>query len=105
EAITKAAKDLCAKKYGANSWQCIIQGGTASIAAHGVAAATEIADTRSWGTLPAQIRMARLRLPVGKRDIEVDFVNASGGVVASHVFKDIVIAKSKRTYLSYRTAL
>ncbi|MBI3551052.1 MAG: hypothetical protein HY077_00920 [Elusimicrobia bacterium] len=105
EAVAKAAKDACARQYGANSWQCLVGGGAARMTAHGVAAATEVADTRSWTTLPSQIRMARLKLPVGKHDVRVDFKNAAGGVVSSHVFKDVQIRKSKRTYLSLRTAL
>ncbi len=105
EAIVKAAKDQCARRYGANSWNCIAETAAARLAAHGTAAATEIADTRSWSTLPSQIRMARLKLPAGKHDVTVNFKDGAGRVLATHLFKDVEISKSKRTYLSYRTAL
>jgi hypothetical protein len=105
EAISKAEADACAKKYGAGSWQCLVQDTATRVAAHGAAAATEIADTRSWGTLPSQIRMARLKLPAGRRDVEVSFRDAAGSVLSSHVFKDVEIKNARRTYISYRTAL
>ncbi len=73
-------------------------------AAHGIAAASEVADTRCWGTLPAEIRMARLKLPVGKHTITVNFKDAVGNVVGSKIFNDVNITDGKRTYLSYRTA-
>ena len=79
-----------------------------------IAAATEVADTRCWTTVPAQIRMevlnqgrtSRDRLPVapGKYDVTVRFKDAAGGVVKTQVFKDVLVSKGKRTYLHYRTA-
>ncbi|MDD5657555.1 MAG: hypothetical protein PHF00_09920 [Elusimicrobia bacterium] len=72
--------------------------------AHGAAAASEIADTRCWGTLPAQIRMARLKLPVGKHKVQVDFQDQAGATVETKLFENVEINKGKRTYLTYRTA-
>ena len=43
--------------------------------------ATERADTRSWTTLPQEIQMARLMLPVGEQDISIEIINAAGRVV------------------------
>ena len=68
------------------------------------AAATEIADTRSWSTVPAQIRMARAKLPAGTHDVTVLFKDAAGMVVAQADFPAVKIDPRKRTYLSYRTA-
>jgi uncharacterized protein len=79
----------------------LIARGTASAAA----AASEIADTRGWSALPAQIRMARVKLPPGKHDVVVQFKNAGGFVVAQRSFKDVEIDAKKRTYLATRTAL
>jgi len=45
--------------------------------------ATERADTRSWTTLPQEIQMARVILPVGTRDVSIDIVNAAGRVIDS----------------------
>jgi hypothetical protein len=72
-------------------------------AAHGAAAASEIADTRSWGTLPAQVRLARLKLPAGKHAVSVEFRDAAGAVVGTKTFENVMIEKGKRTYLTYRT--
>jgi hypothetical protein len=43
---------------------------------------TEVADTRSWSTLPAYVHVERLRLPAGKRTVQVrtGFNRASGDV-------------------------
>lgn len=73
--------------------------------AAGVAAASEVADTRGWSALPAQIRMARVKLPPGKHDVLVEFKNAAGDVVSTHAFKDVEIDAKKRTYLATRTAI
>lgn len=105
ETASRAAQEHFDKEYGKNSWQAGILGGISRGVAHGAAAATEVADTRAWSSLPSQIRMARVKLPPGKHEVRVDFKNAAGAVVASHVFKDVSIKKDRRTYLSYRTAL
>jgi hypothetical protein len=76
----------------------------ATAIAQGAAAASEIADTRCWGTLPAEIRMARMKLPAGKHSISVTFKDGAGGVVGAKTFSDVEIKDGKRTYLSYRTA-
>jgi uncharacterized protein len=45
--------------------------------------ATERADTRSWTTLPQEIQMTRVVLPVGRKDISIQIVNAAGRVIDS----------------------
>ncbi len=44
---------------------------------------TERADTRCWLTLPARLSVARLRLPVGRHELRVDYLGPSGSVVHS----------------------
>ncbi len=99
--VAKAAADEVAKKYGKNSWQHLLAqaGGAAA------SAATEHADTRAWATLPAQFRIARLRLPPGKHDVLVTYMGTTGSILATQTFKDVVIVKGRRTYLHDRTAL
>ncbi len=104
KAAADAAGRVCDLKFG-SGWQGAVCRSVASGLSQGAAAATEIADTRCWGTLPAQIRMARLKVPAGKHTITVNFKNAVGAIISSHVFSDIEIKKGKRTYLSYRTAI
>lgn len=99
--LAKAVSDEVAKKYGKNSWQHLLAqaGGAAT------SAATEGADTRAWATLPAQFRVARLRLPPGTHDVVVRYLGPSGAELSSRTFKDVVIRKGRRTYLHDRTAL
>lgn len=55
-----------------------VGGFAARIAARTVANATERADTRSWSGLPAELRVARLRLPAGEHDVRVEFDGPRG---------------------------
>ena len=99
--IAKAVSDEVSKKYGKNSWQHLLAqaGGAAT------SAATEGADTRAWATLPAQFRIARLRLPPGKHEVVVSYLGPTGATLSTQTFKDVVILKGRRTYLHDRTAL
>lgn len=99
--LAKAVSDEVSKKYGKNSWQHLLAqaGGAAT------SAATEGADTRAWATLPAQFRVARLRLPPGTHDVVVRYLGPTGAELSSRTFKDVVIRKGRRTYLHDRTAL
>ena len=42
---------------------------------------TERADTRSWTTLPQEIQLKRVVLPVGKHQVRIQMLNAAGQVV------------------------
>jgi hypothetical protein len=99
--LAKAASDEVAQKYGKNSWQHMLaQAGSAALAA-----STEGADTRAWFTLPAQIRVARLRLPPGTHDVTVTYTGSSGASLSTRLLKNVVIVQGRRTYLHDRTAL
>ena len=100
----QAAAKACDRAYSSGSWQNLLcKAGTGAVA-YGAAAATEVADTRCWGTLPAQIRMARVKVPAGKHDVAVLFKDAAGVVVSSQTFSAVDVADAKRTYLAFRTA-
>jgi len=73
-------------------------------AAHGLAALSEYADTRGWAVLPAQIRMARVKLEPGKHDIAIHYKNNLGVMISSQTFSGVMVADHRRTYLSARTA-
>ncbi len=96
--LAKAAADE-AEKQGGQAFGLLTR-----VVTNAVAAATEVADTRGWTTMPAQIRMARAALPPGRRDVAVTFVGRHGEVQGSCVFRDVEIVKGRRTYLHYRTA-
>jgi len=74
------------------------------VAAPAAAAATEIADTRGWTTMPAEIRMARMAAAPGKHTVTVNYVNSAGAVIGSKVFENVSVEKGRRTYLHCRTA-
>ncbi|MFA5162718.1 MAG: hypothetical protein WC421_10780 [Elusimicrobiales bacterium] len=76
----------------------------AKVVAGAVTAATEVADTRSWATLPAEIRMARLELPPGRYDLKLTFRDAYGNAAASDVMRGVEVSRGKRTFAHYRTA-
>jgi hypothetical protein len=68
------------------------------------AGALEQADTRSWATLPAEIRMARVSLPPGVHDVKVSYRDAAGAVAFQETLRGVEIAAGYRTYIHVRTA-
>ena len=42
---------------------------------------TERADTRSWTTLPQEIELRRIRLPVGEHQVQIQMLNTAGQIV------------------------
>jgi len=68
------------------------------------AAATEVADTRAWASVPAQIRMARLRLAPGSYEVKAIFTDQGGRQVSERLFPNVEIRAGHRTYLECRTA-
>ena len=67
-------------------------------------AVTERADTRSWFTLPAEIRMASVFLEPGRHDIKLVFYDNAGRAVDEKAFNNVQINRGARTYLYHRTA-
>ena len=65
----------------------------------------ENADTRSWFTLPAEIREATVLLEEGKHEIKVQLLDSSNKVLDEQTFKDVQINKGRRTYLYLRSAI
>jgi len=105
EAAAKAAEQECDKQFGINTFGDNVCRAAARALSHGTAAATEIADTRGWAALPAEIRMARVEVPPGTHTVTVRFKDAAGNIVSTYTFEGVTISKGKRTYLSYRTAI
>ena len=56
---------------------------------------TERADTRSWTTLPQEIRLQRVLLPVGEHQVQIQMVNVAGQVV--DVINEKIIIKPKQS--------
>lgn len=67
-----------------------------------VSAVTEEADKRCWSTLPAEIRMARIRLPKGLYSFDIIFKNKYGKVVKTKRY-EVKILSGKRSLVIVRT--
>ena len=71
-----------------------------SFAVQVASVATERADTRSWLTLPANIQLARMRLPAGEYTIKIELLGEGEQVIASSEFSGIMVSKSRKTFLT-----
>lgn len=56
---------------------------------------TERADTRSWSTLPQEIALARVLLPVGDHQVQIQVLDSSGRVIDN--INEMVTIKSKKS--------
>lgn len=63
--------------------------------------ATEVADTRSWLTLPDNIQMTRLALAPGTYTVKVDLYGEYGGVLKEKTFHHVVVRRGRMTFLTY----
>lgn len=66
-------------------------------------AVTEQADTRSWQTLPNQIFMVRMPLPVGTHTLNLSFLGKNGRVGGRDSVPDIKINPNQITVWNHRT--
>ena len=67
-----------------------------------VGVATESADTRSWTTLPSKILMARLHLPPGNYDIEVELLTGTGALHDTFTIPNVTVKPSDAQFINYR---
>jgi hypothetical protein len=65
-------------------------------------AATEIADTRSWETLPDRIFAADFRLPPGEHNLRAVFESMFGQPLWRHDFPPVTVKKDETVYLRVR---
>lgn len=65
-------------------------------------AATEQADTRSWLTLPGQVRVLRFHLPPGTHQVSLELLGEDGRVAATRVLDGIVVKPGQWTFESRR---
>ena len=63
---------------------------------------TEIADTRSWVSLPHNIQIGRLELPPGLHTITLEARDANGCIIETETFTNIEIKPGQRTFLNHR---
>lgn len=68
-------------------------------------AATEVADKRSWRTLPDRILMARLTLPAGEQNLTLRFLDAAGILVETRELKNVPVTSGRKSFVIVRSAL
>jgi hypothetical protein len=66
-------------------------------------ALSEVADTRSWHTLPSEISMALIALPEGTHDLQLDFKDDSGAILETRSLTGVEVADGQRTFVFART--
>jgi len=62
--------------------------------------ATEVADTRSWLTLPGEIHLARMPITPGTYNISIELLNHTDHILYTREFKDVKVKPGAKTYLS-----
>ncbi len=88
-------------KYGTTK-KAEKQGWLAGVVANVFGAATEMADTRSWLTLPANIQLARLSLPPGTYDLNIELVDDKGRRIGSELVPQVTVRSGDWTFISRR---
>jgi hypothetical protein len=91
--LTKYLATRGAEKAG-GSW--------AGLAANIFGAVTESADTRSWMTLPEHVNLARLSLPPGTYDLQVELLGRRGEVLSTQIIPAVEVLPGDWTFLSRR---
>jgi hypothetical protein len=70
-----------------------------------IGAATEMADTRSWRSLPYEIQVAALTVPPGEYQGDLTLLGPSGQVLNQQAFPDIRVPKAGVAFVRYRSGL
>jgi hypothetical protein len=66
--------------------------------------ATELADKRSWRSLPDKIIVARLKLPEGSHAVSLRYLDAAGYEVSAGAIEAVEIRPGKKTFKIVRSA-
>ncbi len=77
-------------------------GSWAGLAANIFGAVTESADTRSWLTLPEHVNLARLSLPPGTYDLQVELLGHHGQVLGAQAVEAVEVRPGDWTFISRR---
>ncbi|HRC44644.1 MAG TPA: hypothetical protein PLT27_11360 [Nitrospira sp.] len=99
EAATRGSQHAVNK--GDAAWVGLLVG----LLTHGLAVASEVADTRSWRTLPDEIQISRLWVPAGEYDSRIQPVFRSGGAPQAGVSRPLVLRAGHTVFLIERVVL
>jgi hypothetical protein len=61
---------------------------------------SERADTRSWMALPADIQLARVALPPGEYDLEVELIDIYGESAKEYLYPAVRLDAGRKTFIS-----
>ncbi len=92
--LSKQAHDIAKKNSDNNNLAALVD-----IAATIFNTATEQADTRSWFTLPAQIKMVNVFLEPGEYNLDFYNYDGAGVPIDTYHFDNVKLKKGQRTYL------
>lgn len=99
EGATRGAQHAVNK--GDAQWVGLIVG----LLAHGLAVATEEADTRSWRTLPDEIQISRLWVPAGEYESRIQTVTRTGGAARTVDTRPLVLRAGQTVFIIERVVL
>jgi len=99
EAATRGSQQAVNK--GDAPWVGLVVG----LLTHGLAVASESADTRSWRTLPDEIQMTRLWMPAGEYESRIQPVSRTGGPSRAGGTRPLVLRAGQTVFLIERVPL
>ncbi len=99
EGATRGAQHAVNK--GDAHWVGLVVG----LLAHGLAVASEEADTRSWRTLPDEIQISRLWVPAGEYESRIQTVTRAGGAPRTVGTRPLVLRAGQTVFLIQRVVL
>lgn len=91
--ISKGIGDLAGERAGREMGKLV------GFLASAALAAAEVADVRSWRTLPAQIQIGRFSLPSGMHEITIQPMG-HGGFSSSPIVRNVFVRKGRITFVS-----
>ena len=112
KALARAAVKFAAAEAATRGSQHAVNKGDApwvgllvGVLAHGLAIASEAADTRSWRTLPDEIQISRLWVPPGEYESRVQALMRGGGAVQAGAARPLMLRAGETLFLIERVML
>jgi uncharacterized protein len=99
EGATRGAQHAVNK--GDAQWVALVVG----LLSHGLAVASEEADTRSWRTLPDEIHISRLWVPAGEYESRIQTVTRTGGGPRTVETRPLVLRAGQTVFVIERVVL
>lgn len=97
--LTAKALGRASLKYNITRQAEAKEGGIAGLLVNLIGAFTEVADTRSWVTLPDNIYLARLRLAPGVYTVRVHVSGLGGNASQYFTFENVTVRAARKTFL------